>query len=180
MITVFTGTNRKNSRTRLVSEYIYQQLSEQSEEEVRIFHLEDLPLDILHTDMYSEEGQSKALAAIQDEFLIPANKFYFVVPEYNGGIPGILKLFIDACSVRQYKESFHGGKKAALTGVASGRSGGLRGLESMTGFLNYLTINVLPNKLPVSSIETLLTNDQLTNEGAKAAIQAQVAAFIKF
>ena len=180
MITVFAGTNRKNSRTRLIAEYIYGLLVEQAEEEVLFFSLEDLPADILSVDMYSEEGQSKALAAIQDEYLVPATKFYFVAPEYNGGIPGALKLFIDACSVHDYAGSFKGGKKAALVGVSAGRSGNLRGLEYMTGFLNYLTINVLPNRLPVSMVETLLTADELTDEGTQKAIQEQVTNFLSF
>lgn len=180
MITIFSGTNRKNNRSKIVATKIYDFLKANTDEEVLFFSLEDLPTDFAHQDMYSPAGQSKALAAIQDKYLIPATKLYFVVPEYNGGIPGILKLFLDACSIREYAASFHGGKKAALVGVAAGRSGGLRGLEYMTGFLNYLKINVLPNKLPVSTIEHLLTDDQLTDEGTLKALEAQVKEFLDF
>ncbi len=180
MITVFSGTNRKNNRSHLVAQTIYELLKKHSKEEVLFFSLEDLPHDFVNNAMYSTDGQSDALAAIQDKYLIPATKLYFVVPEYNGGIPGILKLFIDACSIREYAASFHGGKKAALVGVAAGRSGGLRGLEYMTGFLNYLQINVLPNKLPVSTIEKLLENDKLTDEGTLKALEQQVQQFVAF
>ncbi len=180
MITVFSGTNRKNSRSKLIADYIFEQLNLKSEEEIQIFYLEDLPQDLFHADMYEEGGQSELLSSIQDKYLIPANKFYFVVPEYNGGIPGALKLFIDACSIRKYNESFKGGKKAALIGVAAGRSGGLRGLEYMTGFLNYLTVNVMPNKLPVSSIESLLTADKLTDQGTRKALEKHVSDFLEF
>ena len=130
--------------------------------------------------MYTEEGQSKALAEIQDTYLTPASKFLFVVPEYNGGIPGALKLFLDACSIRNYKENFHGGKKAGLIGLSAGRSGNIRGMEYMTGFLNYLQIQVMPNKLPISSVESLLTDNVLTDEGTKYAIDTFVGQFIKF
>lgn len=180
MITVFSGTNRKNNRTSIIATKIYELLKAHTDEEVVFFSLEDLPTDFVHQEMYSPTGQSKALAAIQDQYLIPATKIYFVVPEYNGGIPGILKLFLDACSIREYAPSFHGGKKAALVGVAAGRSGGLRGLEYMTGFLNYLKINVLPNKLPVSTIERLLTEDKLTDAGTLQALEAQVKEFLAF
>lgn len=180
MITVFAGTNRKNSRTQLIATYIFDQMKAQTEEEVQLFSLEDLPSDFLQADMYSEEGQSNALAAIQDKYVIPTNKFCFVVPEYNGGIPGAFKAFIDACSIRAYAASFHGGKKAALVGVSAGRSGNLRGLEYTTGFLNYLKINVLPNRLPISLIETLLTDDLLSDENTKKAIQQQIAEFLAF
>lgn len=180
MITIFCGTNRRNGRTRLITDYIYGLLVEQSTEEVRYFNLEDLPSDMLHADMYSEEGQSDAVAKLQDTYVVPADKFIFVVPEYNGGIPGALKLFLDACSVRKYKESFHGGKKAGLIGISAGRSGNSRGLEYMTGFLNYLQIQVMPNKLPLSSIEQLLKDDALEEEGAQKALSEFVEQFINF
>lgn len=180
MITVFSGTNRTNSRSAVVAQKIYELLQAHTEEEVLLFDLKDLPTDFAHQAMYSPDGQSKALAAIQDKYLIPATKLYFVAPEYNGDIPGVLKLFIDACSVREYAASFHGGKKAALVGVAAGRAGGLRGLESMTGFLNYLKINVLPNKLPISSIETLITDNQLTDQDTLQALEQQVQELVAF
>lgn len=179
MITVFSGTNRKNSRSQIVAQYLYETLKKQ-EEEVLLFSMEDLPADLLHVDMYSEEGQSKALAAIQDKYLVPANKFYFVVPEYNGGIPGVLKLFLDACSIRKYADSFHGNKKAALVGISAGRSGGLRGLEYMTGFLNYLKINVLPNKLPISLIDNVIKEDVLVDEATQKVLQEQMKEFLAF
>jgi NAD(P)H-dependent FMN reductase len=180
MITVFSGTNRKNNRSHLVARKIYDFLKANTQEEVLFFSMEDLPTDFVNSAMYSPEGQSDALAAIQDKYLVPANKFYFVAPEYNGGIPGILKLFIDACSIREYKASFHGGKKAALVGVAAGRSGGLRGLEYMTGFLNYLQINVFPNKLPISSIERLLTDNELTDQATLDVLEQHTKQFIEF
>jgi NAD(P)H-dependent FMN reductase len=49
-------------------------------------------------------------------------------------VPGSLKLFIDACSVREYKQNFKG-KKAALVGIASGRAGNLRGMDHLTGVM---------------------------------------------
>ena len=50
MITVFSGTNRKNSRTQLIATYIYEQLKAQTEEEVQLFNLEDLPKNSLLRD----------------------------------------------------------------------------------------------------------------------------------
>ena len=86
--------------------------------------------------------------------MLAADKFWFVFPEYNGGIPGMLKLFLDAISVRAYKATFHG-KKACLTGISTGRAGNLRGLDQLTNILNYLQVIVHPNKVPISSISRL-------------------------
>lgn len=71
-------------------------------------------------------------------------------------------------------------KKAAIVGISSGRSGGLRGMEYMTGFLHYLSIQVLPNKLPLSAIESLLEAQQLTDESTLKALESQVLEFINF
>ena len=179
MITIFSSTNRSGSNTEIVAKYYHQVFLEKANEEVHLYNLTDLPQDLFHVDMYGAEGQSKALARIQDELLIPADKFFFVVPEYNGGIPGVLKLMIDAFSIREYKPSFKG-KKAGLAGVALGRAGNLRGLDQFTHILSHVGTFVMPNKLPISSIETLLTNNQLTDENTIKAIEAQVEEFIVF
>ena len=44
------------------------------------------------------------------------------------------------------------GKKVALVGVSSGRAGNLRGMEHLTGVLHYLSMQVMPNKLPISRL----------------------------
>lgn len=181
MITVFSGTNRRNSNTRKISEQVYNLFQTYSSEPVKFFSLEDLPDDILHVDMYGAEKQSAKLAAIQDEFFIPANKLYFVIPEYNGSFPGALKLFIDACSVRAYKETFHGAKKAGLLGLASGRAGNLRGLEHFAGVLNYLHITVMPPHQPLAAVESLLDeNGIIKDETALKQLEAHVRKFIAF
>ncbi|MCC6838141.1 MAG: NAD(P)H-dependent oxidoreductase, partial [Bacteroidia bacterium] len=65
--------------------------------------------------------------------------------------PGILKLFFDAIH-----PDLNRGKKVGLVGVASGRAGNLRGMEHLTGVLNYLGMHVHPNKLPISSVLALI------------------------
>lgn len=181
MITVFSGTNRKNSRTRQIAEYAYKLLQDYSPEVVKFFSLEDLPLDLIHQEMYEGAQQAQSLAAIQDEFLIPASKFYFVTPEYNGSYPGILKFFLDACSVREYNASFHGNKKAALLGLAAGRAGNLRGMDQLTGVLNYLKINVMPLQQPLSSIEGLMDDKgNIIDENTQKLILNHIKEFIAF
>ena len=55
------------------------------------------------------EKEAPAFEPIQ-EIVTKTDKFIFVIPEYNGSFPGVLKVFIDACS---FPESFYE-KKAAL------------------------------------------------------------------
>ncbi|HEX3386239.1 MAG TPA: NAD(P)H-dependent oxidoreductase, partial [Mucilaginibacter sp.] len=69
-------------------------------------------------------------------------------PEYNGSYPGILKVFIDACS---FPESFYE-KKAALVGISSGRYGNIRGVDHFTGVCHYIHLHVMPLKIHIPSV----------------------------
>jgi len=179
MITVISGTNRKGSRCKVFAEKYSKLLAKIVEEEVKFLALEDIPHDWYQAAMYIEEGQQPSLTAIQDEYILPAQSFVFVSPEYNGSYPGTLKLFIDACSIRQYAKNFKG-KKAALVGVASGRAGNLRGMSHLAGVLNYLGTTTLPNQLPISSISTLLDEQNEIDEDALSVMLAHAREFAEF
>ena len=180
MITVISGTNRRNSKTLHFAEHYHQLLSQHSSEEVHLLDLAELPMAAYHADMYSPEGQHPEIARIQDEWLVPSDKMVYIYPEYNGGVPGALKLFIDAVSIRN-RDSVFRGKKAMLTGIAAGRSGNLRGLDHLTNMLNYLGSVILPNKVPISGIGSLLHPDgEIHDEGTRAVIAKQVEQFVAF
>ena len=179
MITVISGTNRSNSKTEIVSKFYFQLLSSKTEEEVKFLNLTDVPLDMLNLDMYTEEGQSPTLAKIQDEYLINADKWVIVSPEYNGSFPGILKLFIDAVSVRKYHETFKH-KKLGLIGVASGRAGNLRGMDQLTNAMNYLGFSVYRDKLPISQIKAITNETEITDEGVKEILGIHADNFLNF
>jgi chromate reductase, NAD(P)H dehydrogenase (quinone) len=148
MITVISCTNRPDSNTlKLASQYI--QLLEKQGVKPQLFSFEKLPANIAFEEVFNKRTEN--FQQILNEFIIPAQKFVFIVPEYNGSFPGILKVFLDAVHPDTNR-----GKKTALIGVSSGRAGNLRGMEHLTGILNYLGMHVHPNKQPVSSVLTLL------------------------
>ena len=180
MITVIAGTNRRNSQTLPIARQFFNLIQKFTDEEVKMFSLEHLPLDLFHTGMYKEKGQSKSLMSIQNEYIIPASKFYIVFPEYNGSYPGVLKLFIDACSIREYKKTFDK-KKVALVGTATGRAGNLLGMHHFTAVMHHVGCIVMPNKLPISGIEKI-TNEEglITNEDSLATMKKHVKDFLAF
>lgn len=179
MITIISGTNRKGAKTHIFAKKYTELVRSLTQEDVHFLSLEDVPNDLLHTAMYSETGQSAALADLQDKYMIPAQKLVIISPEYNGSYPGVLKLFLDACSIRAYKETFSG-KKVALLGVASGRAGNLRGMEHLTGVFNHVGATVMPNKLPISSIDTVLQEDDTIQDNTVAIMKAHAEAFLEF
>jgi NAD(P)H-dependent FMN reductase len=73
------------------------------------------------------------------------------------------------------------GKHALLTGVSTGRAGNLRGMEHLTGILHYLKMIVHHNKLPISSVNTLLDpNGEIHDPRTLEAINIQLDEFLEF
>lgn len=180
MITIIAGTNRKGSATETFAKQFNKIFKAKTKEKVKYISLQKLPKDVLHNMMYNSKKQSKGLKKMQEESLMISEKFFIISPEYNGSYPGVLKLFIDACSVHEYAATFKG-KKAGLVGVASGRAGNLRGLDHLTGVMNHVGTRVMPNKLPISSIGGMMNEKgEITNKATLETMEKFVDAFLKF
>lgn len=170
---IISGTNRLGSNSLKVANYYKDELIRKGQE-WEILSLEDLPQDILFSDLYGK--RSDAFASIQAK-VSKAQKFIFVIPEYNGSYPGALKIFIDACA---YPTSFYH-KKAALVGVATGKYGNIRGVDHFTGVCNYLRMQVLSLKIHVPHIKDELDSEGLFVEPiTRAFIDEQIEEIIRF
>lgn len=163
---IISGTDRPGSNTKKVA-LQYQQL----------FREKGITAELISLENYELARSSSANRLLEEEWLIPATKFVFISPEYNGSIPGILKLLIDQVDIKQVW--WH--KKALLAGVSTGRAGNLRGMDHLTGIFHYLKMHVLPNKLPISSVDRFLNAEGLiTDPFTLQAMEAQVDEFIKY
>jgi chromate reductase len=163
---IISGTNRKESNTYRIASYYQRALAEKKVSSA-LLSLEEVDLS----------GRTAEYERIEKDLLLPSHKFIFISPEYNGSIPGVLKTLLDLSDYK--KVWWH--KKALLTGVATGRSGNVRGMEHLTSILNYLKVVVHPNKLAISSVDKLLDHTQtLEDPDTKAAINTQLDEFIKF
>ena len=178
MITIISATNRPDSRTEFVSRNLFELIGKHTDEEVNLIKLSEVDPGFIHPKMYEEEFQYPALTKLQDEQIIPADKWIFVSPEYNGSYSGIGKVFIDALSIRKYAQTFKG-KKLALVGVATGRAGNLRGLDHLTTSLNYLGMHVYPNRLPLAKISDHMVDDGF-NEDMTKVLDGFLAGFINY
>jgi chromate reductase len=132
MITIVCGTNRPNSNSMLISTKYATHLTEKGQAS-QILNLQDLPHDFIYCDMYG--NRSDQMNDVITSFFENIEKFVFVIPEYNGGFPGVLKAFVDCLP----SQMFHN-KKAGLVGV-------------------YLKVNVLYSKPKLSQIEAILAKD---------------------
>lgn len=166
MITIISGTNRAGSRTRNLVYYYRDALAGMGEVPVVVL-LEGIDLN----------RRTLALEQLENEVLIPSDKFIFILPEYNGSFPGAIKTLIDMCRI---PECFYG-KKALLTGVADGRAGNLRGMEHFTGILNHMKVVVHPDRLPISQVKKLVNGEGvLIDPDTRDAISHQLGEFLAF
>lgn len=175
MITLISATNRQGSNAQRVTDFYAKRLEMQNVP-FKQFSLLDLPADLFTSDMYHQNTHPE-MNKIQDEILIPASKYIFVVPEYNGSYPGILKAFIDASDI---KRCFHN-KKACLVGESAGRAGNLRGMDHLTNIFNHMKMEVLGLKIPMSSVHTHLDAEgEVITQEIIDMIDLQIKQFIQF
>ena len=170
--TVFATSNREDNKTQIFAQTCSNML-EGLQIENTVFNLEQLPSQLSGAKMY--DYANSPVAEIVEKYIKPVDKLVFVIPEYNGSFPGILKLFIDAVHPQNFK-----GKKAALIGVSSGRSGNVRGMDHLTSILQYLKVEVYHDKLPLSSIDELLEGDKVVHEPTLQLMNDQMRDFKDF
>jgi len=174
MITILSATNRINSRSFKIAS-LYKMLLDTKNVESQIISLTELPENSLHTTLYQNTGRNEEFNQLVSRMRI-SEKFIFVIPEYNGSFPGVLKLFIDGMS---YPSPF-AGKKGALVGIGSGAMGGALALSHFTDILHYLGMHVLANKVRLARIETLLLDGKISDNFLNGLIENQVRDLISF
>ncbi|MBK0377675.1 NADPH-dependent FMN reductase [Mucilaginibacter segetis] len=173
MVTIISSTNRPDSSTSKLAAFYKKKLAEKGVDS-QILHLTQLPTNLIESDLYGK--RSAEFENIQ-QIVTATDKFIFVIPEYNGSFPGVLKVFMDACS---FPESFYE-KKAALVGLSSGKYGNIRGLDHFTGICNYMHLHVMPLKIHIGAINKELDkNGNLFEKDTLRFTEEQIEKFINF
>jgi NAD(P)H-dependent FMN reductase len=170
-IVVISCTNRPSSNTLKVSK-VYESILRSKGVSVKILDFCTLPENIAFCEVFG--NRSIAFEKIIEEYISNNTKFVFVVPEYNGSFPGILKLFLDSIHPKEWVN-----KDVCLVGVSTGRAGNLRGLDQITGVLNYLKMHVYHNKLPISLVDKIMDEKgNFISEEQKMVCEAQMDGFL--
>jgi len=175
MYTIISSTNRKDSVTRKLAT-IYHELLRKKGIDSTIIDLCDLPDDYITSALYENNGLNQAFN-INRELMLKGSKFIFIVPEYNGSFPGILKAFIDGL---KFPTTFTG-KKCALVGLSAGEQGAGLALSHLTDIFNYCGMNVLAYKPRLSNIEENIdVTDELLGDRYHRYLERQAEQFIVF
>ncbi|MGI4875838.1 MAG: NADPH-dependent FMN reductase [Janthinobacterium lividum] len=173
MVSILVGTNRPQSRARLVANFYATLLTELGAAS-QLLDLTDLPADFLNVALYHNAGQHDDF----NRFIAPLDQsaqLVIIAPEYNCSIPGALKSFIDALP---YPGGIRG-KKAALVSLSSGSQGGLLALSHLTDILFYLGTNVLPQRVRLPTIsQHLSATGEITSPLFRQLLREQAEALL--
>ena len=131
-IAVVVGSLRRESLNRKLATAIARLAP--AEFSFKQLQIGDLPL-------YNQDDEANPADAVQrlKRELSDSQGFLFVTPEYNRGIPGVLKNAIDHAS-RPYGKSAWAGKPAGVLGASIGTVGTAVAQQQLRGILAYLDV----------------------------------------
>jgi chromate reductase, NAD(P)H dehydrogenase (quinone) len=173
MITLIVGTNRPDSNTRKVAAQIEEYYAN-LKVPLRVLDLAQLPPEIFSPGSYAEKPKSFHPFA---DTVLQAAGLHVVTPEYNGGMPGVLKYFID---MLKFPESFEH-RPVCFTGLAAGIWGALRPVEQLQAIFGYRNAYLYPERVFLPQIYNLLDDSgKLNNPEFLDRLKAQVEGFTDF
>jgi chromate reductase, NAD(P)H dehydrogenase (quinone) len=153
-LVVIPGTNRAGALSLTLARHVAAQ-HRSLDATVDLLEL-NLGPEFLAPDAYKQP--TAGVTALVTRFLA-ADGVVFVVPEYNGSYPGVLKLFID---MLPYPQGFDR-RPCAFIGLAAGQFQGLRAVEHLQGVTGYRNAFMYPNRVFIGS-----AFKQFTPEGGLA------------
>ena len=175
MITIIVGTNRPDAISRKLAEQYAEMLLQKFQQPARLLDLQELPVDFISTALYEHTGKNAAFNAVSD-LISQSEKLIFILPEYNGSFPGVLKAFIDGLA---YPNTFRN-KKAAMVAISNGTQGGLLAMSHLTDIFNYLGMNVLANKVRIPQIQNHFKEGRIQSPFYLELLETQAGQFLSF
>ncbi|MFV0338072.1 MAG: NADPH-dependent FMN reductase [Chthoniobacterales bacterium] len=171
-INILCGTNRPGSNTRLVSKNILCFLKDTGVD-AELIDLLSLPSEIFDPTSYAEKPASFATFA---DAVLSCDGLYVVTPEYNGGMPGILKYFID---MLPFPESFEE-RPVAFVGLAAGQWGALRPVEQLQSIFGHRNAYIFPERVFLPQVSNLLSGEGVLDEVIAKRLRKQAGGFVDF
>ena len=173
MIVILSGTNRPGSNTRKVAariHAIYQSLNVPTQ----LLDLAELPPELFTPAAYA--AKPAAFSAFTAP-LLAADGLVVITPEYNGGVPGILKYFID---MLPFPESFEH-RPVCFIGLAYGMWGALRPVEQLQAIFGYRNAHIFPERVFLPGISKVLNEaGEFTSPDLEQRLVKQAEGFVGF
>ncbi|MGZ3692506.1 MAG: NADPH-dependent FMN reductase, partial [Pseudobdellovibrio sp.] len=155
-VTVIIGTDRQGSNSAIVSKAILSQLAAQNNVRINLVDLAKLPKSIFKSDYFAKKP-----AEFTKNFVEPidqASALVFVIPEYDGAVPGILSYFMNHVRVPLAE------KQVALVGLSAGRWGARSALDSFKGTLTHRAARVLGDlQINIENVDAKISEQNITD-----------------
>lgn len=171
-ITLILGTNRSESMTRRVGKVvagIYAELNER----LQVLDLAELPPRLFRSESYVRPPVS---FRPWQEAVVAARGLVIITPEYNGGMPGALKYFIDLLPFPQALEA----KPVCFIGLAAGQWGALRPVEQLQQVCLYRSAYLYPQRVLLPNVSSVFSGSVLTSEDIRNRLVRQACGFQDF
>jgi chromate reductase, NAD(P)H dehydrogenase (quinone) len=173
MIALLSGTNRPGSNTRKVVAHL-QSVYRELKVVTQVVDLAHLPPAIFDPGSYAEKPAAFKPFA---DTVLAAKGLVIVTPEYNGGVPGVLKYFID---MLKFPESFEA-KPVCFVGLSAGRWGALRPVEQLQQIFGYRNAYLYPQRVFLPGIHGLLNEaGAITDAQIMERLAEQAGGFADF
>ena len=173
MITLVIGTNRPASNTRKVARHL-EELYSELKVPLHVLDLTQLPPEIFSASSYTEKPKSFQPFA---DAILKSSGLHVITPEYNGGIPGVLKYFID---MLKFQESFER-RPVCFTGLSAGIWGAIRPVEQLQAIFGYRNAYIYPERVFMPGINQQLdAAGRLKDPELLERLRKQTAGFVEF
>lgn len=143
--------------------------------ECTLIDLRDYPLPLYDGDLEAESGLPENAARLR-ELLQTHEGLLIASPEYNSGIPALLKNTIDWTTRTPEATpdtSGYGGKLVALMAASPGPLGGMRALVMVRSILTNIGCTVLAEQITIRQAASAFAEDgQLKDAGYQKRSQA--------
>lgn len=172
MISIIAGTDREGSNTLILSKEI-EKLYQAAHVKTQIIDLRRFRPLVSNLPDYGDQSVSNHFDGFNQ--VLQSDGLVVVCPEYNGSMPGILKLFID---YMKFPESFEF-RPVAFVGLG-GRFGGLRPVEHLQQVFGYRNAYIYPLRVFVPQVWNLIKDQKLVDAQIQTLLTQQTQGFLSF
>jgi NAD(P)H-dependent FMN reductase len=179
-ILAFAGSSRKDS----VNKKLLLQATEMARTlgaKVTVIDLKDLKIPFYDGDLEKTSGLPEGAQKLRN--LISSNDAIMIAtPEYNGGMPGVLKNALDWASRSGNGDArdIFAGKKFAIMSASPGGYGGARALTNLRALIQAIGGNVIDQQVAVPhAFEAFTAKGELNIESLKEALSGEIQELVK-
>lgn len=161
-ILAFAGSMRKDSLNKKMLRIAVEGAREAGAE-VTLIDLKEFPVPLYDGDIEAESGLPENAIKLQ-ELMLARDGFLISSPEYNSGISGTLKTYIDWTSRGRGElkaGACYGGKAVVVMSASPGNLGGIRALPNVRSILGTMGVHVLPNEFALGKAHEAFNDDGL-------------------